>query len=109
MTFVLIHNPKPVDNEIHFIYDCSNNQNQRNAFYNAVGLQKDEIDPLSVLDKTELFRKILEDENRQTLAHLAKFVYLSENQRKINIMNGSLKKNKKKKKLVIGFSIFRFK
>ena len=42
-----------------------------------------------MLDKTELFRKILEDENRQTLAHLAKFVYLSENQRKINIMNGS--------------------
>ncbi len=74
--------PKPIDDEIHFLYDCTSNKKLREEYFPKIGLKIDQNRSSTNREKIDLFKNILNSENKNMLTNLARFIYLSELERK---------------------------
>lgn len=76
----------PMDDEIHFIFDCENNANLRKIYLEKVNIEFQQLPLMSKLEKIELFRNLLTKPNsNEDLKFLAKFIFDSEQKRKLHL------------------------
>ncbi len=65
---------------MHFIFDCTHNQQERTLSFNMLGI--DNTTRLAIQEKIEILCNILENNKRENeLKHFAKFIYESERKR----------------------------
>ena len=69
-----------IDDEMHFIFDCTHNQQERTLSFNLMGIYN--TTSLHIEEKIEILSNILEnDKEENELRHFAKFIYESERKR----------------------------
>ena len=69
-----------IDDEMHFIFDCTHNQQERTLSFNLMGIYN--TTSLHIEEKIEILSNILEnDKEENELKHFVKFIYESERKR----------------------------
>ncbi len=65
---------------LHPSYDCTSNKKQREEFFSKIGWKIDQNSPSTNREKIDLFKNILNSENKNLLTNLARFIpiYLSD-------------------------------
>ena len=73
-----------IDDEMHFIFDCTHNQQERTLTFNFMGIFN--TTSLGNEEKIEILRNILENEKQENeMKQFAKFIYQSEQKRLENV------------------------
>ena len=73
-------NTTQIDDEIHFVFDCSDNEQERNEIFSLLEIQSPEN--LNTQEKIKILQDILENNNHEnSLKQFAKFIYQAEQKR----------------------------
>ena len=73
-------NTTQIDDEIQFVFDCSDNERERNEIFSLLEIQSPEN--LNTQEKIEILQDILENNNHaNSLKQFAKFIYQAEQKR----------------------------
>ena len=73
-----------IDDEMHFIFDCTHNQQERILTFNLLGIYN--TTSLGNEEKIETICNILENDKQENkIKHFAKFIYQSERKRLENV------------------------
>ena len=75
---------KPIDDEIHFLFDCQNNHEQRNIFFRELNVSLSSLINISYQEKINIIKNILTNHtSKEKIKLLAKFVFVSQELRKV--------------------------